>query len=87
MAPFNSGAPDGFDPDRTEYVVLVPVGKNAVGIVASAEHSGATVTGIGDVQITDRSETITKDGYCHIRGHVGIQDLHDHYNFCNINLP
>ena len=52
IAPFNSGDPNGFAPERTEYSVLVPAGKTTIGIVASAEHSGATVTGTGDVAIS-----------------------------------
>ena len=60
-APFNSGDPDGFDPDRTAYNVLLPVGKDTVGIVGTAAHSGATVVGNGDVTITDRSVVTEKE--------------------------
>lgn len=61
IAPFNSGDPNGFDPSRTTYSVLVPSDKNTVGIVASPEHPGATVTGTGDVTITDRTQPIIKN--------------------------
>ena len=58
IAPFNSGHPNGFAPDRTEYSALVPAGKTTVGIVASPEHSGATVTGTGDVAISGTTPII-----------------------------